>query len=68
VTAWDIDPEIKEKYPVFRFDEDRRLLDRIVDAPVKLFLSEPIISKNGGSHDLSTTHPSDGAPKIPVRG
>jgi NAD-dependent dihydropyrimidine dehydrogenase PreA subunit/bacterioferritin-associated ferredoxin len=68
VTAWDIDPEIKEKYPVFRFDEDRRLLDRIVDAPVRLFLSEPLISKNGGSHDLSTTHPSGGTPKIPVRG
>jgi hypothetical protein len=35
VTAWDIAPEIKEKYPVFRFEEDRILLDRIVNAPVE---------------------------------
>jgi NAD-dependent dihydropyrimidine dehydrogenase PreA subunit/bacterioferritin-associated ferredoxin len=34
-TAWDIAPEIKEKYPVFRFEEDRILLDRIVNAPVE---------------------------------
>lgn len=35
VTAWDIAPEIQEKYPVFRFEEDRILLDRIVHAPVE---------------------------------
>jgi len=34
-TAWDVSPEIKETNPVFRFDEDRQLLDRIVDASVE---------------------------------
>jgi NAD-dependent dihydropyrimidine dehydrogenase PreA subunit/bacterioferritin-associated ferredoxin len=33
ITAWDIPSEIRENYPVFRFEEDRRLLDRIVEAP-----------------------------------
>jgi Fe-S-cluster-containing hydrogenase component 2 len=33
-TVWDISPEIKEKYPVFRFEDDRELLERIVNAPV----------------------------------
>lgn len=35
ITAWDVSPEIQEGYPVFRFEEDRKLLDRIADAPVK---------------------------------
>ena len=34
-TAWDIPDDLKNKYPVFRFDEDRLLLDRIIEAPVK---------------------------------
>jgi ferredoxin len=35
VTVWEIPQEIKEKNPVFRFDEDAKLLDRIVNAPVE---------------------------------
>lgn len=35
VTAWDVSPEIKINNPVFRFDEDRKLLDRIVNAPAR---------------------------------
>lgn len=31
-TAWDVSSEIKDKNPVFRFEEDRQLLDRIVEA------------------------------------
>ncbi len=32
VTAWEVDPKIKEKYPIFRFDEDRELFERIISA------------------------------------
>lgn len=35
ITAWDVPSEVREEYPVFRFDEDRALLDRIIEAPVK---------------------------------
>jgi NAD-dependent dihydropyrimidine dehydrogenase PreA subunit/bacterioferritin-associated ferredoxin len=31
-TVWEISPEVKKRYPVFRFDEDRRLFDRVVQA------------------------------------
>jgi NAD-dependent dihydropyrimidine dehydrogenase PreA subunit/bacterioferritin-associated ferredoxin len=34
VTAWEVSTEIREKYQVFRFDDDRELLERIADAPV----------------------------------
>lgn len=34
-TVWDVAPEIKEKNPVFRFDEDQQLLERIIHAPGK---------------------------------
>ena len=34
-TAWDVPLEIREKYPIFRFDDDRELLNRIVEAPLK---------------------------------
>lgn len=29
-TAWEVSPEVKEKYPIFRFDEDRELFERIM--------------------------------------
>jgi len=32
-TIWEVSQEVKESYPVFRFDEDLKLMDRIVDAP-----------------------------------
>jgi len=35
VTAWEVPPEIKEKYQVFHFDSDRELLERIAQAPVR---------------------------------
>jgi NAD-dependent dihydropyrimidine dehydrogenase PreA subunit/bacterioferritin-associated ferredoxin len=35
ITAWEINSKIKKKHPVFRFEDDRKLLDRIVDAPIK---------------------------------
>jgi len=35
VTVWDVSTEVKEHYPVFRFEEDRKLFDRIVNAPVR---------------------------------
>lgn len=35
ITAWEVNSKIREKYPVFRFEEDQKLLDRIVNAPVK---------------------------------
>ena len=34
-TAWEVPPDIKGGYPVFRFEEDRELLDRIVNAKVR---------------------------------
>jgi NAD-dependent dihydropyrimidine dehydrogenase PreA subunit/bacterioferritin-associated ferredoxin len=35
ITVWEVSGEVKEEYPIFRFEEDRELFDRIVDAPVK---------------------------------
>ncbi len=35
ITAWEVTPEVKGNYPVFHFEDDRKLLDRIVDASVK---------------------------------
>lgn len=35
MTAWDVPEEIKSAYPIFRFDSDRELFERIVGAPVK---------------------------------
>jgi NAD-dependent dihydropyrimidine dehydrogenase PreA subunit/bacterioferritin-associated ferredoxin len=34
-TAWEISAEIRKAHPVFRFDGDRELLDRIVEAQVR---------------------------------
>ncbi len=34
-TVWDVAPELRKENPVFRFDEDRRLFERIIQAPVK---------------------------------
>ncbi len=34
-TVWEVSPEVKKKFPIFRFDEDRELMDRIADAPIK---------------------------------
>ncbi len=35
VTAWEVSPEIKSDFPIFRFDEDLQLFERIVNAPVR---------------------------------
>ena len=35
ITAWEISQVVKENNPHFRFEDDRELLDRIVNAPVK---------------------------------
>jgi len=35
ITVWEVSPEVKAHHPVFRFVEDRQLMDRIVEAPVK---------------------------------
>jgi NAD-dependent dihydropyrimidine dehydrogenase PreA subunit/bacterioferritin-associated ferredoxin len=32
VTAWEVSSEVKKKYPIFRFEDDRQLFDRIVMA------------------------------------
>ncbi len=34
-TAWEVSSAVKESYPVFHFEDDRKLLDRIADAPLK---------------------------------
>ncbi len=34
-TAWDVPEDIREAYPVFRFDGDRQLFERIVNARVE---------------------------------
>jgi NAD-dependent dihydropyrimidine dehydrogenase PreA subunit len=34
-TVWEVSPEVKAKHAIFRFAEDRELMDRIADAPVK---------------------------------
>jgi NAD-dependent dihydropyrimidine dehydrogenase PreA subunit/bacterioferritin-associated ferredoxin len=34
-TVWEVSPEVKAKHATFRFAEDRELMDRIADAPVK---------------------------------
>ncbi|MBU1206011.1 MAG: 4Fe-4S binding protein [Proteobacteria bacterium] len=34
-TVWEVSPEVKANHPGFRFLEDRELMDRIVNAPVK---------------------------------
>ena len=34
-TVWEVSPEVQSKHRVFRFVEDRQLMDRIVDAPLK---------------------------------
>ena len=34
-TAWDISADIRKNYRAFRFEDDRALLDRIVNAPVR---------------------------------
>ena len=34
-TAWEISRALKEDYPVFRFEDDRKLLDRIADASIE---------------------------------
>jgi len=35
ITAWEVDPEVIKNYPVFCFEDDRKLLERIAAAPVK---------------------------------
>jgi NAD-dependent dihydropyrimidine dehydrogenase PreA subunit/bacterioferritin-associated ferredoxin len=35
LTIWDISSELKSKYGVFHFEEDQKLLDRVVKAPVR---------------------------------
>ncbi|NIQ37783.1 MAG: 4Fe-4S dicluster domain-containing protein [Proteobacteria bacterium] len=35
LTIWEVDPSVKADYPVFRFDDDRELIDRVIDAPVR---------------------------------
>ena len=32
VTAWEIDPKVIADHPVFRFEDDRKLLERIAGA------------------------------------
>ena len=34
-TVWEVSEEVKDANPVFRFDDDRRILDSIVDASVE---------------------------------
>ena len=34
-TVWEVSRDVQEKYPVFRFEDDRELFDRIVKAPVR---------------------------------
>jgi Fe-S-cluster-containing hydrogenase component 2 len=36
VTAWEVSPNVTKKYPIFRFEEDRELFDRIVMADTKV--------------------------------
>lgn len=33
-TAWDVSEKVRKEHPSFRFDKDRALLDRVVDAPI----------------------------------
>lgn len=35
VTAWDVPLDVRESYPVFRFDGDRQLFEKIINTPVK---------------------------------
>jgi len=34
-TVWEIPSKLKETFPVFRFEEDQKLFDRIINAPVE---------------------------------
>jgi bacterioferritin-associated ferredoxin len=34
-TVWEVSSEVQSKHPLFRFAEDRKLMDRIVTAPRK---------------------------------
>ena len=34
-TAWDVPEEVRSAYPIFRFDGDRELFERIINAPVQ---------------------------------
>jgi len=34
-TVWEVSAEVRKKHRVFRFEEDRELMDRIVGAPLK---------------------------------
>jgi NAD-dependent dihydropyrimidine dehydrogenase PreA subunit/bacterioferritin-associated ferredoxin len=34
-TAWDVPQEVRSAYPVFRFDGDRELFERIINAPIE---------------------------------
>lgn len=34
-TVWEVSPEVQAKHPLFHFSEDRKLMDRIVTAPLK---------------------------------
>ena len=34
-TVWEVSREVKANHPLFRFDQDRQLLERIIKAPVK---------------------------------
>jgi bacterioferritin-associated ferredoxin len=34
-TIWEISPVVRADYPTFRFEDDRELIDRIVNAPVE---------------------------------
>jgi NAD-dependent dihydropyrimidine dehydrogenase PreA subunit/bacterioferritin-associated ferredoxin len=35
VTAWEVSQEVKDAYPAFRFEDDKDLLERIVNAPIQ---------------------------------
>jgi NAD-dependent dihydropyrimidine dehydrogenase PreA subunit/bacterioferritin-associated ferredoxin len=35
MTVWEVPPEVQAEFPVFRFDEDRELFNRIINAPLK---------------------------------
>jgi len=35
ITVWEVPSKLKEDFPVFRFEEDRKLFDRIINASVE---------------------------------
>ncbi len=35
VTAWDVPQEVKDTHPSFRFEDDKALLERVVNAPIR---------------------------------